>query len=112
MTELSEILAALESTFVILGVTIGGLWAYYVHIRGRVYRTRLEPKVTGRLVRKGNTVWVAARAQLRNVGLSLADLQQEGSGLRISGFEAGERLAHIYPIEWTHIATLPIFENH
>ena len=43
-------LDAMDKIVRIAAVVIGGIWTYLKFIRGRIYRPRLKPSVSGRIV--------------------------------------------------------------
>jgi hypothetical protein len=108
----STVLDNLEKAVTIAALLIGGVWTYYHFIRGRTYRLRLEPTVSGTMtsVRSGRRLIVTSR--LKNVGLSKATIQQAGSALRVltGAIELGA--AQIAAVDWTHIGTFPVFKDH
>ena len=93
----------------ISAVIVGGIWAYVKFIRGRVFHTRLEPAVSGRILREGKAEYVLARVKLKNVGASKVDIQQAGTALRVW---ACNLLEGASGITWTRTHTLTIFERH
>jgi hypothetical protein len=93
-------------------VVIAGTWAYLKFIKGRVYHTRLEPSVDGKVFQHDLHEYVSVVARLNNVGASKVDLRQEGTALEVS-------CADLYPesfdhkfVRWTRIATAPVFKRH
>jgi hypothetical protein len=61
---------------------VGGIWAYYKFIRGRVYRPRLEPTIAVRAFQR-TAPYLVASISLKNVGTSKVECKQEGSALRV-----------------------------
>jgi len=96
----------------ILGLGVGGAWAYYKFFKGRTFRPRLELTVEGRVRRAMQVTHLAARVQINNVGLSKLELSQKGSGLRISSQAPTDLGKMPAIIEWNHQITLPVFEKH
>jgi len=66
-SELSDLLTS-------LGIVVGGLWAYFKFFKGRTFRTRLEPKITAKIVNQGNTKILIASMELTNIGLTVVYL--------------------------------------
>jgi hypothetical protein len=90
---------------------VGGIWAYYKFIRGRVYRPRLEPTIAVRAFQRTAHDYLVASISLKNVGTSKVEIKQEGSALRV--FCTPLRVeAPPQVTEWKRVATLPVFEAH
>lgn len=53
-----------------LGIFIGGLFAYYKFVKGRVFKSRLELKVSGKIITQGARRILIASAQIKNKGLT------------------------------------------
>lgn len=85
--DVGEVIDDLQKLFTILAIIVGGIWAYFNFFKGRTYRPRLEPQVSGKVMCKDGTSYVVATVRISNVGLSKLDMQQKGSGLRISSYE-------------------------
>ena len=101
-----------ESAFTILAIIVGGVWAYYNFFKGRLYRTRLEPSVSGRYLRRNGGAWLVATVRLRNAGVAKAELTQKGSGLRISVRDASAPVPVPGIVEWDAGATFSVLQNH
>src|SRR3989442_15004843 len=83
----------------LIAVLVGGLWVYFNYFRGRTFYPRLQLELTGRIVRRGGSNYVLVTMQLKNTGLSRVDIEQEGSGLRISSlFEYANVSEFLSPI--------------
>jgi hypothetical protein len=81
--KVSGIVAKTVQTVALL---VGGAFAYFKFVRGRVFRPRLELSVSGTLFEKNGSRYLIATAKAKNVGLSKCATQQEGSGVRISAY--------------------------
>jgi hypothetical protein len=57
-----------------LGILVGGLWAYFKFFKGRTFHTRLEPKITAKIVDQGNTKILIVSMELTNIGLTVVYL--------------------------------------
>jgi len=95
-----------EKVFKILAYIVGACWIYFNYFRGRTYRNRLEPHVTGELCRRTDREMIRAVVKVKNVGLSKVDIQQKGSGLRFLIWDASE------PSGWRHLTTKSVLEHH
>jgi hypothetical protein len=107
-----DFVGAVQGIFTIFAIVGGAVWTYFNYFKGRVYQPRLEPKVTGRLVCKKDVTYVIASAELKNLGLSNVAIQQKGSGLVVSSFDAGGSTQGVRSAEWDDLAAFPVFENH
>lgn len=96
-----------------LAVAVAGIWAYLKFIKGRVYHTRLEPSVDGKVFQHDGHSYISVVARLKNLGASKVDLRQQGTAVEIG-------CADLHPesfdphksVQWTRIKTAPVFKNH
>lgn len=82
-------LGIVDKAVKIAALIVRAAFAYFKFFRGRVFRPRLEPSVSGTLAEKDGSRYLIATAKVKNVGLSKCAIRQEGSGVRISGYEHG-----------------------
>lgn len=61
--------------------------AYFRFVRGRVHHHRLELTISGRAIDRNTALHLLVTVRLKNVGVSQAVIRQEGTALRIYGFE-------------------------
>ena len=87
--------SALQSVVTILAVLAGAFWGYLKVIRGRVYTTRLEPTVAGRVVSGTDYQALVLAVSIRNVGLTRAWIDQERSTLEVK-YMSGEDYEPVY----------------
>lgn len=100
------ILDVIERVVKIIAICMGGAWAYFNFLKGRVYRPRLESRVDGEIWNRDNEYSVRVSLQLKNVGLGKVDVRQEGTGLRILAYAPqGEEI-------WHHLETRSVLKNH
>ena len=103
-SELSDLLTS-------LGIVVGGLWAYFKFFKGRTFRTRLEPKITAKIVNQGNTKILIASMELTNIGFTVVYLNPLTS---IDVYVINP----VTPTELSSVKlgdsprTFPVFENH
>lgn len=107
-----NILDDLEKIFTILAIIIGGLWAYFNYFKGRVYRTRIEPKVSGKVFYKDDSAYLIVSAQLKNVGLSKVNLQKKGSGFRVFKYLGGSQPPGARTVKYHRLGTFSVFNDH
>lgn len=97
----------IEKLFKLAAYVIGGLWVYFNYFKGRTYRPRLETKITGALIKKGSSDFVNINAQIKNVGLSKVDIEQEGTALRLLIYNPDRQ-----DDPWDHQITISILSAH
>jgi hypothetical protein len=111
--DMVELLDALQKLFTILAIIAGGVWAYFHYFRRRTYRLRLEPKVSGTVIFRDGMRYLIATAQLKNVGLSKARIEQRGTALRVYAYyPSAHTLSACRCVNTIRIATFPVFEHH
>ena len=103
---------SIESVFIIFAIVIGGIWAYFNFIKGRIYHQRLEPRITAEVLHRDGKQYVMAKAKLQNVGLSEVRIKQEGSGLRVLSYDPLLSAHERKDGKWQHLVTLPVFTEH
>lgn len=105
-------LDALEKIFIILGIFVGGMWAYYHFIKGRVYKHRLEQNISGKIIFSDDVEYLVIKISLKNVGLSKIDIQQKGSALRVFACEEEKEVPNTVSVKWQRLRTFPVFKKH
>jgi hypothetical protein len=110
--DFSQILANLEKAFTIVAIIVAGLWAYFNYFKGRIYRPKLKPEITGIAVPEGDQHHLLITANLTNIGISKVDLQQRGTALRIYSCHKLDGINKVKSAEWIRVATYSVFENH
>jgi hypothetical protein len=58
----------------VLGILLGGFWAYFKFFKGRTFKARLEPRVTGKIIDQGNISTLIVSMEIKNVGLGVVYL--------------------------------------
>jgi hypothetical protein len=69
-----------------LALIAGAVWAYFKFAKGRTFRDRLNPTVSGKLVSIDGSAFLIGTIQLQNVGLSRIAFDQEASSLAVFEF--------------------------
>jgi hypothetical protein len=108
----SETLSNTERVVKIAAVVIGGVWAYLKFIRGRVYRPRLEPSVSGRIAHVDGHPHLVVSLSMENVGSSKVDIDQKGTGLRLFSPELTPIATPPTQVGWMRLGTFSVFEKH
>ena len=73
-----------------LALIAGGVWAYFKFVKGRTFRDRLTPTVSGRCVSIDGSRFLIVTTQLQNVGLSRIAFDQEVSSLVVFEYVRSE----------------------
>ncbi len=100
-----------KDIFEIAAIIFGGAWTYINYFRGRIYKPRLEPSITGKIIGSGGLLRVDV--QIKNVGLSKVNIDQRGTALLIQSKDSaspisdGPRLAI-----WTNPIAFDVFMQH
>jgi hypothetical protein len=86
----------LEHLVTIAAVVLGGAWAYFKFVRGRVFTTRLEPTVAGRMVQAGNARFAVVTVSIHNVGLTRVDIDKARSTVEVLAYPPGNYLPEFH----------------
>lgn len=103
----------IQSIITSSAILIGGIWAYYKFVRGRVYKPRLELAVACKRYSQTNEiVRLHVTVVLKNVGLSKVNIDTESSGMRIYKVVGSDFIGEAREPEWARIKTFNLFEKH
>ena len=107
-------LDSLEKISTILAVLGAGAWAYYHYFRGRTFKPRLQVELTAEIVRSAQSQHIVAAIGLRNLGLSVARIDQKGSGLIVCTPGTKPHHWEIYVQDWDEkdAAAFAILQGH
>lgn len=83
-----EGIGALQNLLTMVAILLGGAWAYFKFIKGRVFATRLEPHIEGRIVRTADGQFAILTVSIENVGLSRVTLNGEQSTIEVFAYPA------------------------
>lgn len=97
----------LEKILKIAAYIIGALWVYFNYFKGRTYRPRLETNLEGELLNIGSTAFVKIVLEIKNVGLSKINIEQEGTAIRILTFNPSK-----LEDPWEHQRTISVLSVH
>ncbi|MBU1208766.1 MAG: hypothetical protein KKH04_17880 [Proteobacteria bacterium] len=103
----SSILDIIEKLFRIAAYIIGALWVYFNFWKGRTYRPRIEPMVTGQILNHQGSKLIKIVINLKNVGLSKVDVEQKGTALRLLSYDSSNTND-----PWKHQSTISILSAH
>ncbi|NIA30934.1 MAG: hypothetical protein GWP06_13605 [Actinobacteria bacterium] len=108
----AQIVGLVNQIIASFGLILGGIFAYYKFIKGRFYKFRLEPNVSGEVVQKDENKYLIATIHLKNIGISRIPIQNEGTALSLYFSETGfAALDEPYIMEWNESIPVSIFED-
>jgi len=76
-------ISKLKDLITAVGLLLGGIFAYYKFIKGRVFKPRLELKVSGKVITQKQKRLLVASAQIKNNGLSVVYLDDQLTGINL-----------------------------
>jgi len=96
----------------VLAILIGGFWAYFKFIKGRLFHPRLELNLEGQLLQNNNVFHLLLKYEVKNVGLSKVNINTDNSGIRVKKYYPQLDSMEIENVKWNHLGSFPIFEKH
>ena len=94
----------------VIAIFVAGVWTYYLFIRGRLHKERVELVLKGRLVTIAGRVYLITTGKITNVGGSDFQLKENGCVLTISVYSAPEAKG-IYTPQADDSSSFLIFPN-
>lgn len=107
-----DAIAAVQSLVTILAIFVGGWWAYFKIIKGRVYRRRLEPSIRARLVSLPDHPCAVVTVTIENVGLTRVDIDRESSTIETSVYAPADHVAEFHNAMWRDLGTTDALRHH
>jgi hypothetical protein len=104
------LLENLENLAKILAIVLGGAWVFFNTIRGRTFIPRLQPTVSGKVVRHGGIQYLLVNFQVQNVGSSIAHIKERGTGLKIGAMQAFGGATEILDLNTEKQTAFPVFD--
>jgi hypothetical protein len=108
--DLSKLLTETETVLRILALVVAGGWAYFRYAKGRTFRSRVEPTVSGTIFRHNDDPYIIVTLGLKNVGLSRVPVDQKGTVLLVSTCPAPGK--PFLDLEWSQLLGFEVFINH
>jgi len=105
------LLDTLDKIVKIAAILLGGVWAYYRFIRGRVYRPRLETTIKAKAFYRERK-FIIVQLSIKNIGLSRVPINHDASGLRVFSSDIDRPTEPTNEPSWARIATFGVFEKH
>jgi hypothetical protein len=112
LADIQTVVDIVQKLFTIAAIIVGGIWTYFNFFRGRTYRMRLEPAVSGKVATLDGVSHLIATMNLKNVGLSKVEIEQKGSALLVRSYEAPSGTTNAVSATWKDLAVFPVFESH
>ena len=106
----NEIIENAESIFVIVGIIVGGLWAYFNYFRGRVFDPKLEFGIESRF--HNNSHCLIIKYRLKNVGLSKVRFNDKGCALKVYSAARVNDAPFVHRVLWEHLSTIDVLSDH
>ncbi|MFZ1009906.1 MAG: hypothetical protein WAN65_23920 [Candidatus Sulfotelmatobacter sp.] len=110
-----DYIESIKNLFEIAAIVVGGFWTYLNYIRGRTYKSRLEPSITCRAEKGAARCHLVALVQLKCVGLSRVPIDQHGTAL-IMYFSLPRAEADVtesMQVRWSRtFSAVDVFTNH
>lgn len=75
--------STLKDLFTMLVVLVGGIWSYFKFFKGRIFKSRLELKVSGKIISGEEAKLLRASMEMKNIGASVVYLDKELTQLKI-----------------------------
>jgi hypothetical protein len=109
-------LDAIDKIVKIVAVILGGIWTYLNYVRGRTFKRRLEPKISGKIspgLAPGTWI-VSGMVQAKNVGLSKVDIEHSGTAIVVEDMVMGFSKKGVPKIVEVDIlgGVLSVFQRH
>lgn len=109
---LSTILDVIDKAVKIIAVLIAGAWGYLNYRRGRTFKRRLEPRISGKVFRSNGAWLLCGLAQLKNVGLSEVTINQKGTAIIIDDQLLVNDVSGAPKVKNERVVVLEVFKAH
>jgi hypothetical protein len=111
-SRLPAVLDITDKVVKILAVAIGGGWTYLNYVRGRTFKKRLEPKISGSKIDSNGISFLSGSAQIKNVGLSKFPIEQRGTAILIFDLQPSVSVTQPTAMVEVRTAVRSVFKNH
>lgn len=93
-------------------IVVGGIWAYYKFVRGRIFVSNLELTITGEVTSKDDVINLVATAIVKNIGTGKLEVYHHPlTVMRVLAPRAVSSVRVSEVSEWVSIKTLRLFED-
>jgi hypothetical protein len=116
LNDWERISSILENIITIIALALGAMVGYFKFIKGRVYRPRIEPAVTGRIEKLNGLTMLVVHSEAKNVGNSKISLGPSSGldiffdGVRL--FPKGGQPLSIATVKWQEPISFRVFRDH
>jgi hypothetical protein len=111
-TGLSTALDLIDKITKILALLIGGMWAYLNYVRGRTFKRRLEPSITGKTILSKGVLFLSGLAEVKNVGLSKVPIEQKGTAVEVLALKLRNDDADAPELHTEDVDVRSVFKRH
>jgi hypothetical protein len=111
LDNVKTVVEIISSSLTATAVVVGGIWAYFKFVKGRTYRPRLDVTILGQWREVGGMHFLWVRVVVKNIGASVVELLQKGTGLRLS-ILAPEQPEPPAPTTWSSLKVFAILGRH
>lgn len=98
--------------FKIAVALIGAAWAWLQYVRGRTFRRRLEPRITGEIFEAEGKHFLTITSSVKNVGLSRAFIIQRGTWIQISILQVDATTSSVAEPDVKEVGYPEVFTTH
>jgi hypothetical protein len=111
-SSLSTFLDIVDKVVKVAAVFIAAAWGYLNYRRGRTFKRRLEPKISGKIFSSNGSWVLSGVAQLKNVGLSVVTIEQQGTAIVVDDLLVITDPGKPARIASEGVAVLEVFKAH
>jgi hypothetical protein len=111
-SHLSAVLDVIDKTTKILALIVAAGWGYLNYLRGRTFKHRLEPTISGKMIRNKSGLLLSGIAQVKNVGLSQVPIEQRGTAIELLSYAVSNDKAEAPTLVNQIVTVLSVFEAH
>ena len=111
-SHLSAVLDIIDKATKILALIVGAGWVYLNYRRGRTFKHRLEPIISGKMIRSKSVLLLSGIAQVKNVGLSQVPIEQRGTAIEVVSYALPDNQTEAPKLVSQVVTVESIFEAH
>jgi hypothetical protein len=111
-TSYATVLDFVDKAVKVAAVLIAGAWGYLNYRRGRTFKRRLEPRISGKILHSNGAWLLSGVAQLKNVGLSVVTIEQKGTAIVVDDFLVVTDASGATRVKEERVAVLEVFKAH
>jgi hypothetical protein len=109
---LSAVLDIVDKAVKVAAVLIAAAWGYLNYRRGRTFKRRLEPRISGKIFCRDGTWLLCGEAELKNVGLSVVTIEQKGTAILVDDCVMVTDPSSSSRVVQERVAVLEVFKAH